>query len=90
MASGMFFQEAVSITPPMFSTTTTFLPALWKAAVTSCRSLRSLAERAKSAAERSKNSPELRPKVMMATSLALVEAASSDADGIISDGRGVG
>ena len=78
------------MTPPMFSTTMTFLPRAWKAAVTLFSSSRSLAERTKSALVRSKNSPELRPKVMMATSLALAEAASSAAEGTSSAGRGVG
>ena len=78
------------MTPPTFRTTTTFLPLAWKAAVTLARSSFSLAEREKSALVRSKNSPELRPKVMMATSLARAEAASSAAEGTSSLGRGVG
>ena len=78
------------MTPPMFSTTTTFLPFAWKAAVTLFSSSRSLGERTKSALVRSKNSPELRPKVMMATSLALADKLSSLDEGTSSEGRGVG
>ena len=89
-ASGMFFQEAVSMTPPTFSTTITFLPAAWKAAVTSLSILRSLSDKEKSALVRSKNSPELRPKVMIARSLLFAEAASSLEERSSSEGRGTG
>ena len=78
------------MTPPMFSTTMTFLPRAWKAEVTLASSSFSLAESTKSALVRSKNSPELRPKVMMATSLALADLESSEGLGTISLGRGVG
>jgi len=62
-------QLAVSITPPTFSTTSSFFFCAWKAAATSASSAFSAAASSKSSSRlRSRNSPELRPSVTTARS----------------------
>ena len=67
MASGTSRQLAVSITPPMLSTTSAFFFRAWNAAATSWISAFSTAVSSKSPSRaRSRNSPELRPMVTSA------------------------
>ena len=87
MASGADFQEAVSITPPILSTTTTFFPAAWKASDTAFNMFCSSLVRLKSATIRSRNSPEVRPSVTSATSALAACSRMTCAETAISAGR---
>ncbi len=91
MASGTSRQLAVSMTPPMLRTTTTFFPAAWKAAATSRRSDRSAADNSKSFSRvRSTNSPDRRPIVTRAAPASFASRAISSAGTAISGTGGLG
>ena len=78
IASGRSFQDAVSTGPQILSTTTTFLPRAWNSSQTVSRRLSSSSCRRNSLLRmRSRASPDIRPRVIRATSLALALALMS-------------